>query len=221
MSVKVLLNLKAPLQSWGEASKYMDRPTLDHPTKSGVIGILCAAMGISMKKEHAKVQELSRSIKMDVVVLKQGTLERDFQSLGTNYNPKDPFESKYLLHTVRDDGTIGPKASCPTKIFEKHYLYEAHFVAVLETDEDTAERIKDALRHPTWPIYLGRKCCLPAAPVFMGIHGDDWTGVLKNMTQDSELPYYAEDPEGMPYMDEPKGGMKFGTRYVSKTSIQI
>ena len=40
------LLLDAPLQSWGFASRFQRRTTGLHPTKSGVIGLICAAMGI-------------------------------------------------------------------------------------------------------------------------------------------------------------------------------
>ena len=42
------LYFDAPLQSWGYASKFDRRTTLAHPTRSGVIGLLCAAAGIGI-----------------------------------------------------------------------------------------------------------------------------------------------------------------------------
>jgi CRISPR system Cascade subunit CasD len=41
----LLLWLQAPLQSWGHDSKFGRRDTLDFPTKSGVLGLICCAMG--------------------------------------------------------------------------------------------------------------------------------------------------------------------------------
>ena len=41
------LLLDAPLQSWGFASRFQRRTTGLHPTKSGVIGLICAAMGLA------------------------------------------------------------------------------------------------------------------------------------------------------------------------------
>jgi len=41
------LLLDGPLQSWGFASRFQRRTTGLHPTKSGVIGLITAAMGLA------------------------------------------------------------------------------------------------------------------------------------------------------------------------------
>ena len=41
----LLLWLEAPLQAWGHDSKFGRRDSLDFPTKSGVLGLLCCARG--------------------------------------------------------------------------------------------------------------------------------------------------------------------------------
>ncbi|MBI5033526.1 MAG: type I-E CRISPR-associated protein Cas5/CasD [Chloroflexi bacterium] len=41
----LLLRLVGPMQSWGVASDFKERDTLREPSKSGVIGLLCAALG--------------------------------------------------------------------------------------------------------------------------------------------------------------------------------
>jgi len=226
MSSKLILNLEGALQSWGESSKSNDsgyRSSLDHPTKSGVVGILCAALGISMKKEHTKVQELSKSLSMDVIVSRKGSLLKDFQSLGTNYDTKDAFEKRAVLCKTRDDGTIGSKADCPTKIFTKEYLHNAHFVVVLHTTEERASELLEALNNPKWPVYLGRKCCLPSSPVGVRVTSteEETNQVISTLTGKGEKEVYTEDPEGMPYMDEPLGGLKYGVRYVTKETLSF
>ena len=49
MSANTLfLRLEGPLQAWGDQeSKFVIRRTAEAPTKSGVIGMLCAALGVS------------------------------------------------------------------------------------------------------------------------------------------------------------------------------
>lgn len=42
----LLLRLAAPLQAWGADSKFETRKTNREPTKSGVIGLLAAALGL-------------------------------------------------------------------------------------------------------------------------------------------------------------------------------
>ncbi len=43
----VFLRLEGPLQAWGDNSKFVIRRTMEAPTKSGVIGLICCAMGLS------------------------------------------------------------------------------------------------------------------------------------------------------------------------------
>ena len=46
----LLLRLAAPLQAWGADSKFEPRKTAREPTKSGVIGLLAAALGLRRDK---------------------------------------------------------------------------------------------------------------------------------------------------------------------------
>src|SRR2546422_10538582 len=64
------LLLDGPLQSWGFASRFQRRTTGLHPTKSGVIGLICAAMGLAKgsSEERQKLPEL-RNLLMLVIVL--------------------------------------------------------------------------------------------------------------------------------------------------------
>ena len=40
------LLLDGPMQSWGHASRFERRTTALHPTRSGVLGLIAAALGI-------------------------------------------------------------------------------------------------------------------------------------------------------------------------------
>ena len=41
----LLMRLAGPMQSWGTQSRFLHRDTGREPSKSGVIGVLCAALG--------------------------------------------------------------------------------------------------------------------------------------------------------------------------------
>lgn len=49
----LLLRLAAPLQAWGADSKFETRKTGREPTKSGVIGLLAAALGLRRDEREA------------------------------------------------------------------------------------------------------------------------------------------------------------------------
>src|SRR5690554_5212573 len=101
----LLLWLEAPLQSWGFDSKFGRRDTLKFPTRSGVLGLLCAALGYSGEQKEFLAQ---MSSKQQLVVsylrndekkqtITPEPLLMDFQMVGSGYkngsisNTKDPF----------------------------------------------------------------------------------------------------------------------------------
>ena len=55
----LFLRLEGPLQAWGDTSKFVIRRTMDAPTKSGVLGLLCCAMGLSREKARERLPELN------------------------------------------------------------------------------------------------------------------------------------------------------------------
>jgi CRISPR system Cascade subunit CasD len=46
----IFIRLEGPLQAWGDTSKFVIRRTMDAPTKSGVLGLICCAMGLSRQQ---------------------------------------------------------------------------------------------------------------------------------------------------------------------------
>ncbi len=80
----LLLRLAAPLQSWGVASKFDTRDTAREPTKSGVIGLLAAALGRSRTESLDDLKELRFGVRID----QPGTFLRDFHT--ARRNKQDP-----------------------------------------------------------------------------------------------------------------------------------
>ncbi|WP_019536645.1 type I-E CRISPR-associated protein Cas5/CasD [Paenibacillus ginsengihumi] len=72
----LLLRLAAPLQSWGSDAKFERRGTERVPTKSGVIGMIAAALG---RRRHESVEDLLR-LRFGVRVDREGALLRDFHT---------------------------------------------------------------------------------------------------------------------------------------------
>lgn len=145
-NASLILNLAGPMQSWGVDGKFSFRETLFMPTKSGVIGILCAAMGI----ERDDVTNLHRvsKIRMAAAPIKSGNVERDY-------------------HTIKDvlKASGGIK---DTELTERLYLADWHFVVVLEGAKELLMEVKQALLNPKWVLFLGRKSCAPSCPIVYG-----------------------------------------------------
>jgi len=70
----LLLRLAAPLQAWGAESKFERRATGREPTKSGVIGLLAAALG---RRRSEPLDDLAR-LKFGVRIDRPGQVMMDF-----------------------------------------------------------------------------------------------------------------------------------------------
>lgn len=143
MSV-LTLQLAGPLQAWGASARFARRTTEHAPTKSGVVGLLAAALGRRRSDDIADLAALRFGVRVD----QRGTLVRDYQT---------------AHHFETGD-------SMP--VSERFYLADAVFVAVLEGDGDLIDRIHDAVRSPTFLPYLGRRSCPPSRPVELAVHHD-------------------------------------------------
>jgi CRISPR system Cascade subunit CasD len=172
------LLLDAPLQSWGFASRFQRRTTGLHPTKSGVVGIICAAMGLAKGQEGDMLGRLvaltmttifiprrrvSRwSGKMDVLPVRR--LE-DYHTVGAGYDPETQQQSITRTATGEPNVKGGQAVAVVT---HRQYLLDARFGVLLAGDRDLLDRVAAALRDPVWGVWLGRKCCIPAMPVLAG-----------------------------------------------------
>ena len=74
----LLLRLAAPLQAWGVDSKFEIRKTNREPTKSGVLGLLAAALGLRREDEEG-MRELG-ALRFAVRVDQEGGLLVDFHT---------------------------------------------------------------------------------------------------------------------------------------------
>ncbi|MDE7094471.1 MAG: type I-E CRISPR-associated protein Cas5/CasD [Oscillospiraceae bacterium] len=147
----LLLHLSAPLQSWGAESKFEVRRTMNFPTKSGVLGLVAAALGYS-REDSDSLKKLN-TLKFGIRIDHQGELLRDFHTAKTK---KDAYVTK------------------------RFYLADAIFLAGLESqDIGFLNQIKNALKHPAFPLFLGRRSCPPTMPLFLGIRDTDLLASLR------------------------------------------
>ncbi len=182
----ILLWFEAPLQSWGFDSKFGRRETLAFPTKSGVLGMACAALGAGgpqreLLAEFAPLRQtvisFARTRQKDGRLSKQDRepLLHDFQMVGSGYNTDDPWQKllePYLSSRKRRTSDGGG-----AKITHRYYLQDAVFAVAIETPRAKAESIAEALQGPTWTIYLGRKNCVPTDFIYRGIFDDEATAL--------------------------------------------
>lgn len=153
--------LEGPLQSWGYDSQFAYRTTGLMPSKSGIAGLCCAAMGIPRggEEERSFLQRF-REVNMTAVSVPRRQ----------PWKEKGRLEVRRLrdYHTVR--GTRKASGGFKdTHLTYRYYLQDALFGVVLSSDRAFLAAVAESVRDPKWGIWLGRKSCLPSAPVFVGI----------------------------------------------------
>lgn len=155
----LLLYLDAPMQAWGCSSRFNRRTTASWPVKSGIVGMLCAAMGI-VRDDEAGIARIA-ALAMKIYTLKNdGRRLMDYHTVGGGYDPKT--ERQYMSNKA-GGGSPDPVLT------DREYLLDCKFGVVLSGNEDVVKQCAAALENPKWGVWFGRKCCLPAARICEGI----------------------------------------------------
>lgn len=156
------LKLEGPLQSWGFDSQYNRRNTGLMPTKSGIAGMCCAALGFSRgsssERDFLAVFGTFRMLALALPRNRQGT--------------EIPVRRLQDYHTVQNTRRANGSINRDCVLTYRQYLVDASFGVLLEGDFTQMEMIATALADPKWGIWLGRKACVPTAPVLAGFRGD-------------------------------------------------
>ncbi|WP_277259729.1 type I-E CRISPR-associated protein Cas5/CasD [Olegusella massiliensis] len=160
----LLLKLAGPLQSWGADSRFTERKTRHEPTKSGVIGLLAAALG---RRREKAIDDLA-SLRFGVRIDQPGHFESDFQT--ERMREWDKERLRWI-----------PKTSLP--LSHRYYLADAVFVVALEGDAQLLSKCARALEHPAFPLFLGRRACPPATKILLSFNEDG--GVFQALRETS------------------------------------
>jgi CRISPR system Cascade subunit CasD len=140
----LLLRLSGVMQSWGTQSNFNVRDTGLEPSKSGVIGLLCAALGRPRRAAVTDLVALGFGVRVD----QEGTVECDYQ---------------IIQNILRARGGRNKKA----EVSHRYYLADARFLVGLEGDALLLSSLYSALRNPHWPLCLGRKAFVPGEPIWL------------------------------------------------------
>jgi CRISPR system Cascade subunit CasD len=166
--------LDAPMQSWGVASRFQNRETLLFPSKSGIVGMICAALGLPKGSERER-ETLPRLAALKLTVWTLPRLNEKGESI--------PIQRLTDFHTVMGTRLASGESNPHPVVTRRDYLCDARFGAMLAGDASVLASVAAALADPVWGIWLGRKCCLPAAPVLAGgpfpSSPEAWSAILR------------------------------------------
>lgn len=220
------LQLEGPLQSWGFDSQFNRRNTGLMPTKSGILGICLAALGIERgsEEESALLAECAQLRLLTVAIPRSATKSGVL-----------PVRRILDFHTVLNTKSADGANKKDAVLTYRQYLCDAAFACVLSGDNNLIVRLaygnnhvnpENGLANPVWGIFLGRKSCIPTKPVFVGVYESEIEALnilldgkpLKSFTRQREVERFDDGHDSLPDQPicfaAPDGIRKFAPRRV-------
>lgn len=165
MQEYLIIKLQGAMQSWGGHTFEDYRPSHIFPTRSAVVGLLGACLGIGRSDIQSRT-DLNASFELIV--------RADHRKIGTEQYGR--IEEKTLkmqkltdYHTVLDARKVDGSSRSDAIISYREYLCDAEFTLALGFRDDavyTLERVKDAIQKPHYTPVLGRRSCPIHRPLF-------------------------------------------------------
>lgn len=166
----LVFQLYGALASWGDIAVGEHRPSLGHPSKSAITGLIAAALGIDRENDSEHVK-LGHQYGVAICVRTPGEMLRDYH---TTQVPGGKREYSTRYDEIRLPG-YNPKtlkSNLETILSQRDYRTDALYqIAVWCMTNDAyypLENLQKNLLQPRFTLYLGRKSCpvsLPMNPV--------------------------------------------------------
>ena len=173
----LVFQLYAPLASWGDTAVGEMRPSRNEPGESAILGLLAAALGITREDEDAHLA-LREGYTFAVAVLAKGQLLRDYH---TAQVPGQSSLKKYPHYNRQDELNV---EKLNTILSTRDYRQDAQMLVAVESKQTTPYslmKLREKLNDPVFTLYLGRKSCPLAAPLWPRIEtAENAMTALKN-----------------------------------------
>lgn len=160
----LILRLDGPMQAWGTHTYEDFRPSNLFPTRSGLLGLLGACLGID-RRDSKRLEQLASSVnftaRADRSVIRPGVgapVRRDGVKLSD-------------FHTVLAARKVDGSVNKNPVVSRREYLFDAAFTVAIEERVDAPivlESIAEALRRPAFTPVLGRRSCPITRPLLDG-----------------------------------------------------
>ena len=190
------LRLEGPLQSWGFDSQYNRRNTGLMPTKSGIAGMCCAALGLprGSDQEKAFLTQFS-AMQMTAIAIPRKGVKKELS-----------VRRLQDYHTVQKTKRASGSINNDCVLTHRQYLTDASFGILLEGSKLLLKEIADGLANPIWGIWLGRKTCIPSVPVLAGLKENKEDALrliideksLESFTRQEDVADFAEGRDSLP-----------------------
>jgi len=163
----LILRFDAPLMSFGSVEVDQQNPTWRFPGASMLTGLLANAMGWD-HRDAKRLQTLQGRLRFAARWDAEPELLVDYQTV--DLGQAFLVDTGWTTRGRREDRK-GGSASTGTHIRYRHHWANGVMTISFSldgTDDPSIDTMEQALRTPARPLFLGRKACLPAAPILQG-----------------------------------------------------
>ncbi|MBP8019904.1 MAG: type I-E CRISPR-associated protein Cas5/CasD [Agitococcus sp.] len=155
----LVLRLDGVMQAWGDHTYEDYRPVVNFPTRSGLLGLLAACLGID-RVDIEQLKQLDSSVEFTVRVDNQ----RHAKGHPLRVHKINDF------HTVLAARKVNGKSNDNPVVSRREYLCDTVFTVVIGAHPQPSislERLKEAVNRPIYTPFLGRRSCPLSRPLFL------------------------------------------------------
>lgn len=152
----LVFRLYAPLASWGEIAVGESRHSATYPSRSALLGLLGAAMGVRRDDEDEQLA-LSATYRFGVKLHTSGHPLRDYHTVQVG-----PQTRNLRYRTRRQELTLPAREQLGTLLSAREYRCDSFSTVAVVANEALYVGLAAKLKRPEFPLYLGRKSCPPA-----------------------------------------------------------
>jgi len=164
MQEYLVFRVYGPMASWGQAAVGGDRPTGMQPTRSAVLGLLGAALGIKRDMTE-QLEQLKASILVGVKQSVPSVLMRDYHTTQVPSTKKN-----VSLRSRKEELEV---TELNTILSSRDYRCDGLWIVAISLTNASLfrlDQLKAALERPVFSLSMGRKSCplaLPVQPMIM------------------------------------------------------
>jgi len=151
--MKTLILKTEGMSAYGLQTFDVHRKVNHFPTRSAILGMLAAAMGLC-RDQHAQIFALSQKLKIAVQVNNAGQKMLDY-------------------HTVQNFRSPLGKIQKGTKPTFREYWCDSEHTFAITSDDNVIEQLVEKVKAPVFVLFQGRKSCPLTRPLFEIVVDDD------------------------------------------------
>jgi len=149
LKMKTLILKTEGMSAYGLQTFDVHRKVNHFPTRSAIIGMLGAAMGIT-RERFSEIFELSKRLTIAVQVNQCGEKMVDY-------------------HTVQNFRSPQGKIQKGTKPTYREYWCDSEHTFAICAGEDIISQLTEKIKAPEFTLFQGRKCCPLTRPLFEAV----------------------------------------------------